>query len=146
MFIAATAPKRRVKLRRSGMLWVSLVVIASPIRAAPTELDAPYGARGYKHGAPNGAFRGPPGTPQIGKRSVQDAESPAAFISLSAASTTVNGARELSFPSAAFCPNADYTIKPLAITVAVQGDIQGDDPSSWSGPRRNRDADRERLA
>jgi len=54
MFIAATARERRVKLRRSGM-----VVIASPTRAAPTELDAPYGARGYKHGAPNGAFRGP---------------------------------------------------------------------------------------
>ena len=35
-----------------------------------TELDAPYGAHGYKHGAPNGAFRGPAAPPWIGKRSV----------------------------------------------------------------------------
>jgi len=41
------------------MVWAGLVVIASPIHAAPTELDAAYGTRGYKHGAPNGAFRGP---------------------------------------------------------------------------------------
>ena len=59
MSIAATALERRAKLRGSGMVWAGLVVIASPIHAAPTELDAAYGTRGYKHGAPNGAFRGP---------------------------------------------------------------------------------------
>jgi len=45
------------------MLRVGLVVIARSIHAAPTELDAPYGALGYKHGAPNGAFRGLTATP-----------------------------------------------------------------------------------
>jgi len=38
------------------MGWAGLVVIPNPIHAAPTELDAAYRTRGYKHGAPNGAF------------------------------------------------------------------------------------------
>ena len=68
MCIVAMAPERRVKLRRSGMVWLGLVVIAIPIHAAPTELDAPYGQRGYKHGAPNGAFRCPASTPYTGRK------------------------------------------------------------------------------
>ena len=36
MFIAATALERRVKLRRSGIGWVALVVIPNPIHAAPS--------------------------------------------------------------------------------------------------------------
>jgi hypothetical protein len=68
MCIAAMASERRVKLRRSGMVWVGLDVIVTPIHAAPTELDVPYGPRGYKHGAPNGAFRCPAATPYTGKK------------------------------------------------------------------------------
>ena len=53
----------------AARVWVGLVVIASPIHAAPTELDAPYGGRGYKHGAPNGAFRS--GCPAVDRQKIR---------------------------------------------------------------------------
>jgi hypothetical protein len=63
MFIAATDPNAEPSSVRAAWVWVGPILIASPIHAAPTELHAPYGARGYKHGAPNGAFRGPAAPP-----------------------------------------------------------------------------------
>ena len=64
MFIAATAPEiAEPSSVGAACFRVGQIVTASLIHAAPTELDGPYGARGYKHGAPNGAFRGPAAPP-----------------------------------------------------------------------------------
>jgi len=63
MFIVTTSPDALPS--SVGAAWMGILVPGRPpraleqtrIHAAPTELGDPCGTYGYKHGAPNGAFR-----------------------------------------------------------------------------------------
>ena len=69
-------PDRSAKLRRSGMEWdfglhsPQAMPERTRTHAAPTELGGLCGTYGYKHGAPNGAFRAAAAAPQSCERFV----------------------------------------------------------------------------